>query len=94
MPAGAFHVPPPRNEPALSYAPGSAERTALKHALGELAGGELEIPLLIGGREVRTGRFGEVLIPHRHARRLARFHQAGPREVEAAIAAALAARRE
>ena len=92
MSAGAFHVPPPRNEPVLSSAPGSAERAALKRALGALEGRELEIPLRIGGRDVRTGRLGEVRAPHAHARRLARFHQAGPAEVEAAIAAAREAR--
>jgi 1-pyrroline-5-carboxylate dehydrogenase len=93
MPAGAFHVPPPRNEPILSYAPGSPERAALKRALGEVAGADVEIPLRIGGRDVRTGRLGEVRSPHRRGHRLARFHQAGPAEVEAAIAAARDARR-
>ncbi|MGB8933222.1 MAG: L-glutamate gamma-semialdehyde dehydrogenase [Anaeromyxobacteraceae bacterium] len=93
MSTGAFHVSSPRNEPALAYAPGSPERSALKRALGAVAGTEVEIPLRIGGRDVRTGRLGEVRTPHRHAQRLARFHQAGPAEVEAAIAAARAARR-
>ena len=94
MPIGSLHVPPPRNEPPLAYAPGTGERAALKRALGEVAGADVEIPLRIAGRDVRTGRFGEVRAPHRHSQRLARFHQAGPREVEAAIAAALAARRD
>jgi 1-pyrroline-5-carboxylate dehydrogenase len=93
MAGHSFHLPPPQNEPVLAYGPGTAERAALKHALGKAAAEELEIPLVIGGREVRTGRFGEARIPHRHAHRLARFHQAGPREVEQAIAAAREARR-
>src|SRR5512133_2227910 len=93
MSTGAFHVSSPRNEPVLAYAPGSPERAALKHALGAVAGADVEIPLRIGGRDVRTGRFGEVRTPHRHAQRLARFHQAGRAEVEAAIAAARDARR-
>ncbi len=93
MANGSFHVPAPRNEPPLSYAPGSPERAALKARLAELAARELEIPLLIGGREVRTGRVAEVRVPHRHAQRLARFHQAGPAEVQAAIEAAVEARR-
>jgi 1-pyrroline-5-carboxylate dehydrogenase len=93
MAADALHVPAPPNEPVRSYAPGSAERLALKHALGALAGAEVEIPLVIGGREVRTGRLGELRVPHRHAHRIARFHQAGAGEVEGAIAAAREARR-
>ncbi len=93
MPNGTFRIPAPRNEPVLSYAPGSAERAALESRLGELSSTEIEIPLVIGGREVRTGRIAEVRVPHRHAQRIARFHQAGPAEVQAAIEAALAARR-
>ena len=93
MSTGAFHVSSPRNETVLAYAPGSPERAALKHALGAVAGADVEIPLRIGGRDVRTGRLGEVRTPHRHAQRLARFHQAGRAEVEAAIAAARDARR-
>jgi 1-pyrroline-5-carboxylate dehydrogenase len=93
MPNARFHVPEPRNEPALSYAPGTPERAALQAKLAELSAREIEIPLVIGGREVRTGRFGEARVPHRHAQRLARFHQAGPEEVRAAIDAAQEARR-
>jgi 1-pyrroline-5-carboxylate dehydrogenase len=93
MPNGSFRIPEPRNEPVLSYAPGTPERTALKRRLEELSAAELEIPLVIGGREVRTGRMAEVRVPHRHAQRLARYHQAGPAEVTAAIEAAVSARR-
>jgi 1-pyrroline-5-carboxylate dehydrogenase len=93
MPPGAFRVPTPRNEPPLGHGPGSPERDALRARLAELSARELEIPLVIGGREVRTGRLGEVRVPHRHAQRLARVHQAGPAEVQAAIDASLAARR-
>ena len=50
-----FRVPIPHNEPVLSYAPGTPERHALRARLGELSGQELEIPLVIGGKEVRTG---------------------------------------
>jgi 1-pyrroline-5-carboxylate dehydrogenase len=93
MPNGLFQVPAPRNEPPLSYAPGTPERAALKAQLDELSSRELEIPLVIGGREVRTGRVAEARVPHRHAQRLARWHQAGPAEVQAAIEAAVQARR-
>jgi 1-pyrroline-5-carboxylate dehydrogenase len=91
---GHPRVPVPRNEPVLDYGPGTPERAALKAKLAELSTEELEIPLVIGGREVRTGRMVEVRAPHRHGQRLARCHQAGPAEVQAAIEAANAARRE
>jgi 1-pyrroline-5-carboxylate dehydrogenase len=93
MPNGRFHVPEPRNETVLSYAPGSPERAALQARLAELAAQEIEIPCVIGGKEVRTGRLADLVMPHRHRHRLGRFHQAGPAEVEAAIEAAKAARR-
>ncbi|HEY6101083.1 MAG TPA: aldehyde dehydrogenase family protein, partial [Anaeromyxobacter sp.] len=93
MANGHPRIPAPRNEPGLSYAPATAERAALKAKLTELSSREIEIPLVIGGREVRTGRIAEARVPHRHAQRLARWHQAGPAEVHAAIEAAAAARR-
>jgi 1-pyrroline-5-carboxylate dehydrogenase len=93
MSHGSYRVPAPYNEPNLDYAPGSPERAALKARLAELGGQELEIPLVIGGKEVRTGRVADARVPHRHAQRLARFHQAGAAEIDAAIAAAREARR-
>ena len=86
-------VPAPVNEPALAYAPRSAERIALDMALRQAGGSRVEIPLVIGGRAVRTGRLGECRAPHDHRKVLATFHQGGAREVAAAIAAARAARR-
>jgi 1-pyrroline-5-carboxylate dehydrogenase len=86
-------IPTPRNEPVLSYAPGTPERAALKARLAELSRTEIEIPVVVGGREIRTGRIAEVRVPHRHAQRLARCHQAGPAEVQAAVEAAAEARR-
>ena len=94
MAHGFFQVPAPRNEPNLAYRPGSPERSDLQARLAELGGQEIEVPLVIGGREVRTGRLAEARSPHRHAQRLARFHQAGAAEVEAAIQAAAAAKRD
>ncbi|MEW6486774.1 MAG: L-glutamate gamma-semialdehyde dehydrogenase [Thermodesulfobacteriota bacterium] len=88
------NVPEPRNEPPLTYAPGSPEKAALKAKIAELGGREVEIPLAIGGREVRTGRLGECRVPHRHAHRLAVFHEGAAPEVAAAVEAALAARSE
>ncbi|MBM4014332.1 MAG: L-glutamate gamma-semialdehyde dehydrogenase [Planctomycetes bacterium] len=88
---GIFTPPPPVNEPVKSYAPGSPERSALKAKLEELRGQVLDIPLVIGGKEVRTGKLGSCVEPHDHGRVLARFHQGGPDEIAAAIAAANAA---
>ncbi len=90
--SGLFRVPSPRNEPNLAYAPGSAERRELKARLAQLGGEELEVPLVVGGREVHTRRHEDVRAPHRHAQRIARCHQAGAGEVEAAIQAARAAK--
>src|SRR5260370_41922431 len=80
-------IPTPVNEPILSYAPGTAERAELKRALKEMSGQPIEIPLVIGGREVRTGRTVSVAMPHCHRQVLATLHQAGAEEVDAAIAA-------
>ncbi len=89
-----FRFEIPRNEPTLSYAPGSPERESLRAELARQAGEVIEIPLHIGGKEVRTGRLGEVRMPCDHGHILATFHQAGEREVGMAIEAALAAHRE
>jgi 1-pyrroline-5-carboxylate dehydrogenase len=87
-------VPLPRNEPVLGYAPGSPERAELKAAVKVMAAEQIEIPLIIGGREVRTGRTGTAVVPHDHAHVLATYHMAGEAEVRQAVAAALEAQRE
>jgi 1-pyrroline-5-carboxylate dehydrogenase len=86
-----FHTPQPLNEPVKSYAPGSPERAELKARLVELRASTIEIPLIIDGKEVRTGRLGACVIPHEHGHVLARYHKAGPAEVAAAIASSLRA---
>ena len=91
---GILKVPPPVNEPVLSYAPGAAERVELKRALKDLSARQIEIPLIVGGEEVRTGTTVEAVMPHCYRHVLARVHQAAPREVQAAIAAAREARRD
>ena len=90
----ALKIPVPVNEPVLSYVPGAPERAALKQALKDLSARVVEIPLVIGGREVRTATTADVVMPHCHRHVLARVHQAGPEEVRAAIAAARDAWRE
>ena len=84
----AYRVPIPLNEPVRSYAPGTAERQALKQKIAAMSAEKIEIPLVIGGKEVRTGRTVDVVMPHCHRHVLAKAHQARPAEVEAAIAAA------
>ncbi len=83
-----FVVPKPENDPIRSYAPGTPERDELKAKIDELKGQEIEIPLIIGGREVKTGNIGKCIIPHNHKYVLAHFHQAGESEVNQAIDAA------
>src|SRR2546425_10399211 len=87
-------IPTPVNEPVLSYAPGPPERADLKRTLKELSGRQLEIPLVIGGKDVHTGRTVDVVMPHCHRHVLAKAHQAGPAELQAAIAAAREAWRD
>ena len=87
-------IPQPVNEPVLSYAPGTPERAELKRTLKELSARQVEIPLIIGGKEVRTGKTVDAVMPHCHRHVLAQVHRAGLAEVEAAIAAARAAWRE
>ncbi|MEW6262629.1 MAG: L-glutamate gamma-semialdehyde dehydrogenase [Thermodesulfobacteriota bacterium] len=95
MNQGIMNVPPPRNEPEYNYAPGSPERAAIIKEIERLRSSDPpEIPLLVGGREVRTGQLGQVRCPHDHGRVLATFHQAGPQEVAAAVEAAREAWRE
>jgi len=89
--SGHIQVPPPRNEPVLSYAPGTPERAELKALLEDMSGEETEIPLLIGGEEVRTGDTIDVVMPHDHGHVLAKAHQAGPEEVERAMEASMEA---
>lgn len=82
-------TPKPVNEPVLSYQPGSPEKASLKKALAELSEMSLEIPLIIGGKEIRTGNIGKVVMPHDHQHVLAAYHKAGAEEVRMAINAAL-----
>src|SRR5881628_2294317 len=81
-------IPVPVNEPVLTYAPGTPERAELKKTVKELSARQLEIPLVIGGREVRTGKTVEAVMPHCHRHVVAKVHQAGAPEVQAAIRAA------
>ena len=94
MKNAVFNFPLPANEPVKSYLKGSPERIALEAELKRQSSIELDIPLIIGGKEVRTGNTGKVVMPHDHAHVLATYHKAGPEEVRMAIKAALDAHEE
>jgi 1-pyrroline-5-carboxylate dehydrogenase len=91
---GLPRPPRPQNEPVKDYAPGSPEREEVKRRLAELQATRLELPCVIGGRDVRTGDTFEAVLPHRRAHVLADVHQAGEAEVAQAIEAAATAWRE
>jgi 1-pyrroline-5-carboxylate dehydrogenase len=89
-----FSLPESHNEPILPYAPGSKERALLKAELERQYALELDIPLIIGGKEVRTGKTQKAVCPHDHQHVLARYHEAGEAEVRLAIDAAMAAKKQ
>jgi 1-pyrroline-5-carboxylate dehydrogenase len=92
--SGTRRVPPPVNEPVKAYAPKSAERAALKASLAKMAGERADIPMIIGGREVRSGSTAHAVMPHDHRHVLADWHKASSRHVHEAVAAAREARVE
>jgi 1-pyrroline-5-carboxylate dehydrogenase len=92
--AGVRRVPPPVNEPVKAYAPGSPEKAELKARLAAMAGERIDIPLIIGGAEVRTGDTATAVMPHDHRHVLAEWHRASRAHVERAISAADEAHRE
>jgi len=85
---GTFRPPTPSNEPVLDYAPGSRERAELKEELERQSSEIVEIPVIIGGQEIRTGDLHDVVMPHDHGRVIARCHMAAETEAQAAIEAA------
>jgi 1-pyrroline-5-carboxylate dehydrogenase len=89
-----FRFQVPQNEPADSYEPGTPSRQRLKDELARQQAAPIEIPLVIGGKEIRTGKTARVVKPSDHRHVLATCHLATEREVKLAIDAALAARKE
>jgi 1-pyrroline-5-carboxylate dehydrogenase len=89
-----FKVPQPINEPVKAYKPSSPEREELKKKLTELKSKQIEVPLIIGGEEVRTGNTEKMVIPHNHCHVLGIYHKAGKKEVDMAVEVALEARKE
>lgn len=89
-----FNIQEPVNEPYLDYAPGSEEREALKEVLREQKAKQIEIPAIINGKEVKTKRTADVVMPHNHGHKLGTVHYCGEKEVKKAIKGALEARKE
>lgn len=89
---GFFNVPTPVNEPVNSYAPGTKERVLLEAAIKEARTQEIDVPMYIGGKEVRTGNKVKMAPPHDHQHVLGYYHQGTKSHVEDAIHAALAAK--
>ena len=86
-----LNFPVPANEPVKSYLEGSPERIALDAELERQWNTVLDIPIIIGGKEIRTGNTGKVVCPHDHKHVLATFHKVGEKEVEMAVEAAMKA---
>jgi 1-pyrroline-5-carboxylate dehydrogenase len=84
----------PVNEAPMNYAPGCKERKALNAELDKLSSEVRDIPMIIGGKEIRTGKTGTVVMPHDHKHVLGHYHMAGEKEVKMAINAALKAHKE
>jgi len=89
-----FTLPQAINEPIKSYKPGSPEKLELKAKIQELKSQQIEIPLIIGGKEIRTGNTGTIVVPHNHKHVLATFHKAGDVEIQMAIEESQKARKK
>jgi 1-pyrroline-5-carboxylate dehydrogenase len=94
MPNSIVHIPSPINEPVGPHAPGSEQWTQLRERCTQMLSEDIEVPLIIGGKEVRTGDFGTIRCPHDHSKILGRYHKAGAAEVDAAADAAAVAWRD
>lgn len=75
MPKGVYKLPNITNEPIKSYAPGSPERAALKEKLNEIHNQVVDIPMIIGGKEIRTDKLADIRPPHDHQHLLGHYHQ-------------------
>jgi len=92
--AGRRRVPRPENDPNLTYAPGTPARAELKARLATMAGETIDIPMVIGGKEIRSAATERSVMPHKHGHVLGNFHKATADQVRQAVDAALAARKE
>ncbi|MCK9557338.1 MAG: L-glutamate gamma-semialdehyde dehydrogenase [Candidatus Cloacimonetes bacterium] len=89
-----FSVPVPKNEPVLTYQPGSPQRQQLQNTLQDLYNKHIEIPAIIGGKEVYGGATGSCICPHDHQHKLATYHKADEKEILCAIDAAVKAHKD
>ncbi|MFT5314454.1 MAG: 1-pyrroline-5-carboxylate dehydrogenase, partial [Candidatus Krumholzibacteriia bacterium] len=89
-----FDIPFPSNEPILGYAHGSPEKKELKAACKTLAGQQIDIPMVIGGEEIRTGDTGDCVMPHKHRHKLGQYHKGSATHVKLAIKAAQKAKKD
>ena len=92
MPKGVFKLPEITNEPVKSYAPGSPEKKELKATIAQIKSTVVDLPMIIGGKEVRTGKLEEIRPPHERAHLLGNYHQGDGTHVRMAIDAALKAK--
>lgn len=88
-----FHFSEPKNEPIYSYAPGTPERALLQAEIEKQYNQVIDIPIIIGGKEIRTGKMGKVVMPTEHQHVLANYHMVSEKEVQMAIDAAMAAKK-
>lgn len=92
MPKGVYKLPNMTNEPVKTYAPGSPERKALQEKLTEVKRQVVDLPMIIDGKEVRTGKLMDIRPPHEHKHLLGHYHQGDASHVQLAIDAALKAK--
>ncbi|HED66736.1 MAG TPA: L-glutamate gamma-semialdehyde dehydrogenase [Planctomycetes bacterium] len=94
MTHGTFQAPIPVNEPVRAYSPGSPERARIEKELARQSSETVEVPLIIGGEEIRTGDTAEMVCPHDHGHVLGIYHRARPEDIARAMDAATEARRQ
>ncbi|MEE9441623.1 MAG: L-glutamate gamma-semialdehyde dehydrogenase [candidate division Zixibacteria bacterium] len=91
---GIYRIPTPKNEPIKSYAPGTPERADLKKALANLKARKLDVPMIIGGKEIKTDKTVKMVCPHNHGFELGHYYRGGADEIQMAINSALAAKHD
>ena len=89
-----YNVPVPINEPVKGYSHGSPEKKEMKAALKKMAAEKIDIPMVIGGKEVRTDNLSDCVMPHNHKHVLGQYHKGGEKEVKMAIKAAQKAKKD
>ncbi|HER00698.1 MAG TPA: L-glutamate gamma-semialdehyde dehydrogenase [candidate division Zixibacteria bacterium] len=94
MQMSSFRIPQPKNEPVYSYAPGSPERAKLRKAIADLKSNPADIPMVIGGKEVRTEKKAEIKAPHKLSLKLGEYSKGSAEEVKLAIKAAMDAKQK